>query len=261
MLAPALFVSHGSPMTAVESGPYHDALREFGASHPKPRAIVAVSGHWEQGPPLGVTAWTGHDLIYDFYGFPPELYRLTYPVPGSPEIAREVVRLLGEHSIECRPQANRGLDHGVWVPLRLMYPAADVPVVQLSQPQVRTPRQLFRLGEMLAPLRDQGVMIMGTGGVVHNLRMLQGFEKTNPVDWAVEFDQWFKKRLEARDWEVLFSYREKAPYAREAAPTTEHFDPLFVALGAAGKGDELHHIYEAIHMGNMSLRTFSLEAA
>jgi 4,5-DOPA dioxygenase extradiol len=261
MRAPALFVSHGSPMTALESGPYHEALRNFGRTHAKPRAIVVVSGHWEQGPPLSVTAWRQHPLIYDFYGFPPELYQVTYPAPGDPAVAQEVSRLLGKHSIECKLQTNRGLDHGAWVPLRIMYPAADVPVVELSQPQVRTPRQLFKMGEMLAALRDQGIMIVGTGGVVHNLRMLRRMENTPPDSWAVEFDQWFKNRLESRDWEALFAYQQKAPFAREAAPTTEHFDPLFVTLGAAGKDDDLHHIYEAIEMGNMSLRTFAMEAA
>lgn len=248
-------------MTALESGPYHEALGKFGAAHPKPAGIVVVSGHWEQGPPLGVTAWRQHELIYDFYGFPPELYRLTYPAPGDPHLAREVERLLEKGSIPSKPQPNRGLDHGAWVPLRLLYPAADVPVVELSQPQVRSPRELFRIGEMLASLREQGVMILGTGGIVHNLRMLRRAENAPADQWAVEFDRWFKSKLETHDWEALFDYREEAPYAREAAPTTEHFDPLFVTLGAAGPDDRLDHIYEAIEMGNMSLRTFSLGAA
>ena len=261
MKAPALFVSHGSPMTALESGAYHEALGKFGAAHPKPRAVVVVSGHWEHGPPLDITAWRQHPLLYDFYGFPPELYELRYPAPGDPQLARQVVQLLGKHSISCNPQLNRGLDHGAWVPLRLLYPDASVPVVQLSQPQVRTPRQMFRMGEMLKPLRDEGVMILGTGGVVHNLRMLQRGRNAPPDDWAAEFDQWFKKRLENRDWDALFDYREKAPFARVAAPTSEHFDPLFVALGATGPVDTLHHIFEDIQMGNMSLRTFSMESA
>src|SRR4051812_39850498 len=137
MRAPALFVSHGSPMTALESGPYHEALSKFGAAHAKPAGIVIVSGHFEQGPPLAVTAWTRHKLIYDFYGFPPELYALDYPAPGDPDLALEVQRVLGEQSIACRLETDRGLDHGAWVPLRLLYPDPDVPVVELSQPKLR----------------------------------------------------------------------------------------------------------------------------
>lgn len=261
MKAPALFVSHGSPMTALESGPYHEALAKFGASHPKPSGIVVVSGHWEEGPPLGVSSWARHELIYDFYGFPPELYQVTYPAPGDPQLAGEVAGLLANRSIPTNLRPDRGLDHGAWVPLRLMYPAADVPVVALSQPARRTPQQLFHLGEALQPLRSRGVMILGTGGVVHNLRMLRRAGGSGVDAWASEFDQWFKEKLDRRDWEALFSYRTEAPHAREAAPTTEHFDPLFLTLGAAGSDDELHHLYEGIEMGNMSLRTFSFEPA
>jgi 4,5-DOPA dioxygenase extradiol len=251
---PAVFISHGSPMTAVQEDEYARALRGLGSALPRPRAAVVVSAHWESGPPVRITGAAHPGLIHDFSGFPDELFRLTYPAPGDPGLAREIASTLS-----ARVDERRGLDHGVWVPLRRIFPAADLPVVEVSLTPGADPRHYLELGKALSPLRDRGVLLLGSGGVVHNLRRVDFENKSAPVDgWAREFDDWVRDRVETGELVRLLDYRRQAPHAELAVPTTEHFDPLFVALGAGGRG-RVKEIYAGFHHANLSMRSFWIE--
>ena len=257
-----MFVSHGAPTIALERGPYTEALAAFGSRVPAPQAIIVMSAHWEWPGPVRVNAVESPSIIYDFSGFPPELYALTYPAPGTPDLADEVLDLLASAGINAVRETARGWDHGLWVPLSLMYPEANLPVVEVSLPMPRTPDRLLRMGRCLAPLRDQGVLLMGSGGVVHNLRRLRWEDDDGPAaPWAVEFDSWVAERVESHAYELLLRYQETAPHAEEAVPTTEHFDPLFFALGAARDGDRPVWIHSSFRFGTLSMRTLALEGA
>src|SRR5215204_4492945 len=231
---PAVFVSHGAPTLAVEENDTTVFLRHLGRELGKPEAIVCVSAHWNTSEPT-VSAAERPDTIHDFGGFPEELYRIRYPAPGAPAHAARVKKLLDNAGIGCAVSPDRGLDHGAWVPLRLMYPEADVPVTQLSiQPRL-DPRHHFRMGRALAPLRDEGVLLLATGSVTHNLSKLT-FSGA-PPDWAREFDEWLFRKITEGEQDELFDYRRLAPYAQVAHPTDEHLLPLFVAQGAGSNGD------------------------
>jgi 4,5-DOPA dioxygenase extradiol len=200
----------------------------WGASLGKPRAVLVVSAHWEEGPAsLGPTRPT--DLIYDFYGFPDELYALRYDAPLAPWMADRVETLLASHGGSQREE-ERGLDHGAWVPLRSMFPKADVPVLGLSLPTDK-PARLLELGRALAPLRDEGVLILGSGNATHNLRRIDMAARGTP-SWAGEFDAWLAEALAKRDLDALATWRQRAPGAAIAHPTVEHFSPVLVAAGA-----------------------------
>ena len=236
-------------MSALGGDAHWAALKKFGSAHPDPRAIVIVSAHW-QTRELRATSWEHAPLVYDFGGFPDELYRITYPAPGDPALAARIPGAVAE--------TKRGLDHGAWVPLRLAWPEARIPVVQVSLPAAGS-RAAFDLGRALGPLRKEGVMVIGSGGIVHNLGLVHLSEKNSGVDpWAAEFDRWVAARIAAGDVEGLLAYHEKAPEAEVAVPTPEHFDPLFVTLGAASKGERVEWIYEGFHYGNLSMRSFAL---
>jgi 4,5-DOPA dioxygenase extradiol len=259
---PAVFISHGSPMVAVERDGYTEALRRMGESLPAPKAIVVISAHWESRAPVRVGTSERPPLIYDFGGFPPELYTLKYPAPGHPGIAKDIVQRLNKAGIAAVEDAARGLDHGAWVPLRHAYPEATVPVVEVTLPMPRTPQDLLAIGRALAPLQDQGVLIVGSGGVVHNLRRVVFSNKAAPVEaWAKSFDDWVRGRLEEQDVEALVDYRKRAPEAAASVPTTEHFDPLFVVVGAAGKAFRVEDVFEGFHHGNLSMRTVTISAS
>jgi len=255
---PVLFVSHGAPDAALGRNDYTRALGVFG-QRLSPRAAVVLSAHWEEPQPVHLTGAERTEVFHDFGGFPPELYELRYPAPGDPSLAAEIASLLEKDGVRAVVDRARKLDHGAWVPLRLLYPAADVPVVVLSLPRPRTPELLSRIGEILAPLRERGVLLVGSGGVVHNLARLRFGEKEAPVDdWAREFDEWVARRLAERDFLAILSYRTNAPHASLAVPTPEHFDPIFFVLGAAQPGDRAETLYEGFEYGNLSLRTFAL---
>jgi len=261
MRTAALFISHGSPAVALEKDDYTRSLKRFADDHPTPLAIVVVSAHWEAPGPIRVTAAPRPSLIYDFAGFPEALYRITYGCPGSPDLAREIVALLTGAGMAAAPEPRRGLDHGAWVPLSLLYPRADVPVVEVSLPVPRAPHDLRRVGEALGALRERGVLLLGSGGVVHNLARVVFEDKRAPVEpWAAAFDAWVRDRLAAGELEAIASYRQKAPHADLAVPTTEHFDPIFFALGAASSSrDRPVTVYEGFHHGTLSMRSFALE--
>lgn len=256
---PALFLSHGSPMIALEKEGWGLALKEFAASIPRPRAIAVVSGHWEAPVPVRVTASKALETIHDFSGFPEQLYRIQYEALGDPELAERVRNLLGRAGIAAALDPRRGLDHGAWVPLRFLYPRADIPVLELSQPVPRTPRDALKIGQALSPLRNDGVLLVGTGGIVHNLRRIDLSAQAGKVaEWARVFDAWVASRLDAMDVAGLASYRQTAPDAAIAVPTPDHFDPIFVVLGSADPGERVRTIYEGFRYGTLSMRSFAV---
>ena len=250
---PSLFISHGAPSIAIEQDDFTRAVASFGQSLRSARAIAVVSAHW-QARSVRVNAVAHPETIYDFGGFSPELYKIRYDAPGDPALAREISALLGNAPLE----ETRGWDHGLWVPFRILLPDANVPIVEIAQPNPTTPAELLSIGQALAPLRDRGIVIAGSGGIVHNLRAIHLADKSAPVDdWAKQFDDWFATHLGSRDFETLTRYRDLAPHANLAVPTPEHFEPLFVALGASRDTDKLTTIYEGFYYGNLSMRTFA----
>jgi 4,5-DOPA dioxygenase extradiol len=256
---PAVFLAHGSPMLAVERDDFTGVLNRLGTEVPRPRSIVVVSAHWEAPGPVRVTGSDRPPLIYDFSGFPEELYEIRYPAPGDPALADLIVKLLGEVGVKAALDPRRGLDHGAWVPLKHAFPSADLPVVEVSLPVPRTPAEIVRIGKALAPLRDRGILLIGSGGIVHNLRRVHFNDKNAPVDaWARHFDHWVGERLESLDLDGLAKYRGVAPEASSCVPTTEHLDPVFFILGAALPGDRHSGLYQGFHYGNLSMRSFAL---
>jgi 4,5-DOPA dioxygenase extradiol len=256
-LQPAVFISHGSPMTALEQGKYSRALAQFGKTV-DPRAIVVISAHWQE-PGIRIAAGAHPELTYDFGGFPQELYEIKYDAPGSPSVAAAVAADLKRAEFEAELDERRGWDHGVWVPLRLIFPEARIPIVEVSLPMRWAPQELYTVGRALGGLRAKGVLVMGSGGIVHNLRLMNWRDKEAAVDpWAREFQEWVKERVEGRDLETLFQYEKMAPHAARAVPTPEHFAPLFPVLGAAGGFRKIVPIFEGIEHGNMSMFSFAI---
>ena len=237
---PGLFLSHGAPTLPLDrEHPTHAFLKGLGASLPKPRAILMVSAHWDTPLPVLTTA-PRLETIHDFYGFPQELYALRYPAPGSPELVEQTAKLLDAAGSPVAADPQRGLDHGAWVPLMLMYPDADVPVVQLSLQTPEGTEHHWKLGEALAPLRADGVLIIGSGGATHNLREFFRPLPGQDESYVPKFTAWLEDALHRGDREALVDYRRRAPDARRAHPTEEHFFPLLVAAGAGGKAARIH---------------------
>ncbi|GLH66856.1 DODA-type extradiol aromatic ring-opening family dioxygenase [Geothrix edaphica] len=250
---PALFLAHGSPMLALEGGAWGAAVAALGEDLPPLRGILVCSAHWEAGGAFRLSSAEVPGVMHDFGGFPETLYALDYPAPGSPGLAAEAAFLLRATGMEAELEAQRPLDHGAWVPLRYLVPKADVPVVQLSLPRPRTPEQLLAAGRALAPLRDSGVLILGSGGIVHNLRRLDWQDASGPQPWALAFQDWVRARLAAGDAVGLTGW-PGAPGATESVPTSEHLDPLFVALGAAQSVPE--PVFEGWQLGSLSLASY-----
>jgi 4,5-DOPA dioxygenase extradiol len=225
---PTLFMSHGGP-TLGEDAEWTAQLAQWGRDLPRPKAILMLSAHWEEAP-LAIGATCARPLIYDFWGFPDEYYRLKYPAPGAPELAEKVRKLLRGPGMPVQDLPDRGLDHGAYVPLLEMYPKADVPVLQVSLPTL-DPRQLLEIGRKLAPLRDEGYLIVGSGSFTHNLRALNP-SGVAPMPLA-EFDAWGRQALEAGDVDAILDFKNKGPAAVYAHPREEHFVPLAVTLGTA----------------------------
>ena len=230
---PAIYLSHGAPPLA-DDALWTRQLADWSAGLPRPASVLMVSAHWESAP-LAIGATTTVPLVYDFWGFPERYYQVTYTAPGAPGLAAKVKKLLRSPATQVLDVPDRGLDHGAYVPLVEMYPAADVPVLQISMPTL-DPVRLMEIGRKLARLRDEGVLIIGSGFFTHNLRAITGDDSVvSPV--MAEFDDWGRRALEAGDVDALLDFERKAPAGRLAHPRTEHFAPLFVTLGAAA--DEL----------------------
>lgn len=255
--APVLFVSHGSPMVAVQQGPYQVDLGSAGSRFPRPAGIIVVSAHWQRGGPVRIGRQARSSLIYDFGGFPDALYTLTYDPPSNVAVSERVQQVLQSGGLSSTFE-ERGLDHGAWIPLRLLWPDASVPVVQVSLPASTGPQTLVDLGRALRPLRDEGYWILGSGGVTHNLRRLRFDDRHAPVEpWAQRFDAWVAQGVARRDLAALADYARLAPDAAWAVPTSEHFDPLFVALGAAHEAEVAQTIHEGFEHATLSMRTFA----
>lgn len=229
---PVLYLSHGAPPLA-DDPQWPAELAAVSAGMQKPTAILIVSAHWEAAP-LTLAATETVPLLYDFWGFPDRYYQVQYAAPGAPGLAAQVRKLLHSPATPVYDDPTRGLDHGAYVPLKEMYPAADLPVLQVSMPTL-DPRTLFEVGRKLAPLRDQGVLIVGSGFTTHNLSAINlgGAADAAAPTWSIEFDDWAKRALAAQDVDSLLDFLHKGPAAGIAHPRTEHFAPLFVSLGAA----------------------------
>jgi len=251
-MLPSLFISHGSPMLALEPGDSGPALARLAGQLPKPKAIVIVSAHWESDELL-VSANPQPRTWHDFGGFPQALHEVQYPAPGNPELATRVADLLTAARLPARLDAQRPFDHGVWVPLSLMYPEADVPVVQVSLPSRQGPALQTQVGQALASLRQEDILLIGSGSITHNLRDLDwnaGPESIEP--WAKSFRDWIVEKLAANDEAALHDYRRLAPNAVRSHPSDEHLLPLYFARGA-GAGAEFSVAHQGFIMGTLGM--------
>lgn len=247
---PVLFLAHGSPMNALADNDFTRALAVLGRRLPRPQAVLCVSAHW-QSRGSALTGMPRPRTIHDFGGFPEALYAVSYPAPGSPALARRARELLGPQT--AIDESEWGLDHGTWSVLRHLYPHADVPVVQLGVDFGASARRHFELGEKLRRLRDEGVLIVGSGNVVHNLRRISWEEDAPVADWAAAFSDAVKARALARDFEALLTAPVTLPGGRESVPTPDHYDPLLYVLGASDADDEPRVLFDAIQNGSISM--------
>jgi len=256
---PALFLGHGSPMNALADNAYTRMLSKLGQRIQKPQAVLCVSAHWiTQG--TTVTHMVKPKTIHDFGGFPPDLFAIEYPAPASPQLAELVQHTLADSVIALDDHA-WGLDHGTWSVLRHMYPEADVPVVQLSLDLSASALDHFRLGQSLRTLRNHGVLIVGSGNIVHNLRTIDWSATAVPFAWGLEFDNWVKTQIEVRNYSALCVDRWESESARLSVPTSEHFLPLLYVLGAANDEDQAHFEYEGFEHASISMRCLSFGLA
>lgn len=240
-------------MLALNGGEWAQAVGKLGREWEGLRGILVCSAHWQAAGPIRLSSSPKPGVIHDFGGFPEGLYRLDYPAPGSPSLAKEALDLLQAAGLEAVLDPERPLDHGAWVPLRYFSPQAEIPLVQLSLPTSRTPQSLVATGRALASLSQTGVLILGSGGIVHNLRRLDWEDVRGPETWAAAFDRWVQERLLAGDQTALLDWRQ-GPGAAESVPTSEHLDPLFIALGAANQIAE--PVFQGWQLGNLSLASY-----
>lgn len=253
-VAPTLFISHGSPTFALEPGLLGPQLQALGAKLPPLKAVLVISPHW-QTRGLQVMTTSTPETMHDFGGFPAELYTLTYPAPGAPDLAREAARLLTAAGLKPELDEQRGLDHGAWVPLLYLLPQARTPVFQVSMPLSLTTADALQLGRALAPLREQGVLIIGSGSMTHNLGKFRG-PSTTVADYVLAFEAWVRQAVLANNLDAMVNYRSLAPDAQRAHPTDEHFLPLLVALGAQRSGDKVQSLDGGVTYGMLSMDSF-----
>ena len=252
-MLPSVFISHGSPTLPFDDVPARDFLRGLGAKLGTPKAVLVASAHWETPAPA-LNAVPRNATIHDFYGFPKPLYELRYEAPGAPALAERAASLLTGVGLRAFIDAERGLDHGAWVPLMLMYPQADIPVLQLSVQSRAGVAHHIALGRALAALREDDVLILGSGGFVHNLGAIDWNGGPQP-EWSRAFADWTHRKLLARDETTLADYRMRAPYAVQAHPTEEHFMPLFVAYGAGG--ESALRLHSSATFGSLRMDAYS----
>ena len=263
---PSIFVSHGSPMIALEPGEAGAFMQRLGpaidATFGRPKAIVSISAHTAARRPV-VLAAPRHQAIHDFGGFDPKLSTLRYDAPGDPALAARVLGLLQAKGIAAQQVPEGGLDHGAWTALRYLYPAADIPIVPLAFVPGDSPAQQFALGEALAPLAQEGVLVLGSGSITHNLRRVFSGgglhpDKAQPeIPESAAFRNWIAQRATARDWDALFAYRSKAPFAVDMHPTDEHLLPWYVAAGAGGRLDAPIRIHDSATMGSLGMDAYA----
>ena len=257
---PTLFISHGSPMLAVRETPASQFLRELGQSLPRPKAIVVLSAHWESLGTPAVSFAERPETIHDFGGFPQELFEIEYAAKGAPDVAERATQLLQASGFSAKRSPNRGLDHGAWVPLRLMYPEADIPVFQVSVLHGESPDVHERLGKALSPLSEEDVLIIGSGSLTHNLYEFRGQEVDAPVpSWVSDFGSWMKAMLHDNRRDALLDYRRQAPFAERNHPTEEHLLPLFAAMGAAGSDAAAKQLHSSYEHGILAMDVYAFE--
>ena len=256
---PALFVSHGAPTLALEPGPTRGFLAQLGAGFERPKSILLISAHWETAAPA-ISRALKPETIHDFYGFPEALYAMRYPAPGAPELAVRAAALIAESGFAASTNEDRGLDHGAWVPLMLMYPEADIPVTQISVQSRLGPEHHWRLGEALRPLRDEGVLIIASGSVTHNLQEFgRHHYDSPPPSWVSEFNDWLHDRVLSMDQAALVGYRTLAPQAVRNHPGEEHLLPLFTAAGAATPGIRPQRVHDAFTYGVIGMDAYRFD--
>ena len=261
MTLPSLFLSHGAPTLPLTDTPARAFLQHLGATLERPKAILVVSAHWETAAPM-VNAVDRNDTIHDFGGFPRALYEMRYPAPGSPSVAARVADLLRAAGLDCGIDRRRGLDHGAWVPLMLMYPQADIPVLQLSVQPHLGPEHHLRLGRALAPLRQEGVLIIGSGSFTHDLSEFRGHGPNDPApQWVNSFADWFHAALMEHRFDDLLGYRKQAPFATKNHPTEEHLLPLYAALGAAGENARPERLHASATYSVLRMDVYAFQAA
>lgn len=253
---PAIFFGHGNPMNALASNRYTEAWGRLGQAMPKPRSVLSISAHWFV-PETSVTSSTAPRTIHDFGGFPRELYQIQYPAPGSPQLARRVQELLAP--VEVKADTSWGLDHGTWSVLRHVFPQADVPVVQLSIDETLPPESHYELAKKLAPLRDEGVLVAGSGNLVHNLHTYAwGKHQAGPYDWALRFEHKARELLLAGDHGPLIAYETLGADAKLSIPTPEHYLPLLYVIALCREGEEITFPVEGIDGGSISMLAVQL---
>lgn len=255
-LTPALFFGHGNPLNALAHNGYTEAWGSIGQQIPKPRAVICISAHWYVRG-TGVTIATSPRTIHDFGGFPPELYQVQYPAPGEPALARRTQELLAP--LEVTLDDSWGLDHGTWSVLRHVYPAADVPVIQLSIDETQPPAFHFEIARKLAPLREEGVLIAGSGNLVHNLHTYAwGRHQREPYDWAVRFEEMAREMIVAREFSPLIDYDKLGREAALSTPTPDHYLPLLYVLATAQRSDSVSFPVTGIDGGSISMLAVKL---
>ncbi len=256
---PTVYVSHGSPMVMLENSAARDFMLGYGKTLGTPKAILIASAHFESRRPM-LTADAHPEMIYDFGGFPRPLFEMKYPAPGSPELASRAATLLTAAGIVATPVTGRGYDHGTWVPLKLMYPDANIPVVELSIQTNLGGAHHVALGRALAPLREEGVLIMGSGSITHNLHEYMRLRPTIDMpapQWVMDFDLWVREKVEAGAVDDIANYLERAPYARENHPSADHYLPLPFAMGAAGEGARGELMHSSCQYGVLMMDTYA----
>ena len=255
---PAIFVSHGAPTLPFEQVPAREFLQSLGREYSDVSAVLCISAHWQTREPA-VGAVQRPETIHDFSGFPEALYRIRYPAAGSPLLADRVVDLLYGAGLSCRPDQVRGIDHGTWIPMMLMYPDGHVPVVQVSIQQHLDPAAHYTVGRALAPLRDEGVLILGSGGAVHPLGYADLQEGADPDPWAIAFNDWLNRAVTAGDHDALIHFHEEAPYPARAHPYPDHFMPLLTIAGTAGPGAKGTILHQSWDLGGLEMGAFAFQ--
>ncbi len=253
---PTVFIGHGSPANVLAHNEFTQSLASLGTSLPVPQAILVVSAHWiTKGTFVSVSKKP--ETIYDFYGFPEEMYKITYPAPGASEWAKKIPSLVQHTKVEI--DEKMGLDHGAWTVLRHMYPKANVPVFQLSIDMSKPMEYHYQIGRELRGLRKRGVLILGSGNIVHNLRLVDWRgEDVNAFDWAIEFDEFVKKNLNAGNHQPLLKYDQQGSSARQAVPTNDHYIPMIYILGLQEKNEDLQFTFEGFQYASVSMRCFKI---
>lgn len=253
--APVIFIGHGSPMNAIANNEFTRSLNALRNLYPYPKGILCISAHW-----MTEGSWLTHNkspkTIHDFYGFPPELFAIEYPAPGYPELAETIAAKIKNPELYLDDEM-WGYDHGTWSVLRHIYPEADIPLIQLSLDIEKEAKFHFELGKKLTGLRDEGILIVGSGNIVHNLRKLKWGDDAAPYEWAQNFDSWVKDKLLKKDFDPLIRDYQESEEARLSVPTPEHYYPLLYILGASDKEDQIHFHFEEIQNSSISMRTFS----